>query len=101
VRRVFGYARNSDYALAGGAAAASPLAFWVMEKMSPTGVGRNGFSPIMRLASAIGLVGGLHILYQRSCSTLAPPTPVTTEMKCDAYDYYRPFLRIRREQARG
>ncbi|KAJ5403980.1 hypothetical protein N7509_003851 [Penicillium cosmopolitanum] len=68
VRRVFGYARNSDYALAGGAAAASPLAFWVMEKMSPTGVGRGGFSPIMRLASAIGLVGGLHILYQRSCN---------------------------------
>lgn len=69
IRRVFGYARNSDYALAGGMAATSPLAFWAMEKLSPSGIGRNGFSPIMRLAATIGIVGGLHVLYQRSAST--------------------------------
>lgn len=75
VKRVFGYARSSDYAVAGGLAAASPLSFWVMERASPSHVGRGGFSPVMRLATAIGLVGGLHILYQRSCSmsiSLAP-----------------------------
>lgn len=68
MKRVFGYARPSDYAVAGGMAAASPLSFWVMERVSPSHVGRGGFSPVMRLATAIGLVGGLHILYQRSCS---------------------------------
>lgn len=78
LRRVFGYARPSDYAVAGGAAAASPLAFWAMERVSPSHVGRGGFSPVMRLATAVGLIGGLHILYQRSCSTsilnwLVPP----------------------------
>lgn len=68
LRRVFGYARPSDYAIAGGAAAASPLAFWAMERVSPSHVGRGGFAPVMRLATAIGLIGGLHVLYQRSCS---------------------------------
>jgi hypothetical protein len=72
VRRVFGYARPSDYAVGAGAAAASPLAFWLMERVSPSHVGRGGFSPVMRLATAIGLIGGVHVLYQRSCSTLYP-----------------------------
>ncbi|KAF9892393.1 hypothetical protein FE257_002170 [Aspergillus nanangensis] len=33
LRRVFGYARPSDYAVGGGMAAASPLAFWAMERV--------------------------------------------------------------------
>ena len=49
-------------------AAASPLTFWMMERVSPSHVGRGGFAPVMRLATAVGLIGGLHILYQRSCS---------------------------------
>lgn len=68
MKRVFGYARPSDYAVAGGMAAVSPLSFWVMERVSPSHVGKGGFAPVMRLATALGLVGGLHILYQRSCS---------------------------------
>ncbi|PKX99898.1 putative NADH-ubiquinone oxidoreductase 21 kDa subunit [Aspergillus campestris IBT 28561] len=68
LRRVFGYARPSDYAVAGGMAAASPLTFWMMERVSPSHVGRGGFAPVMRLATAVGLIGGLHILYQRSCN---------------------------------
>lgn len=68
LRRVFGYARPSDYAIAGGMAAVSPISFWVMERVSPSHVGRGGFAPVMRLATAIGLLGGLHVLYQRSCS---------------------------------
>ena len=67
LRRVFGYARPSDYAVAGAAASVSPIAFWVMERVSPSHVGRGGFSPVMRLATAVGLLGGLHVLYQRSC----------------------------------
>jgi hypothetical protein len=38
-----------------------------MERVSPSHVGRGGFSPVMRLATAVGLLGGLHVLYQRSC----------------------------------
>lgn len=53
-------------------AAASPLSFWLMERVSPSHVGKGGFAPVMRLATAIGLVGGLHILYQRSCSMSIP-----------------------------
>ncbi|RMJ26867.1 hypothetical protein PHISP_02236 [Aspergillus sp. HF37] len=68
LRRVFGYARPSDYAVAGGLGAVGPLAFWVMERVSPSHVGRGGFPPMMRLATAIGMVGGIHILYQRSCN---------------------------------
>lgn len=67
LRRVFGYARPSDYAMAGGMATVSPIAFWVMERVSPSHVGRGGFAPVMRLATAVGLIGGLHVLYQRSC----------------------------------
>jgi hypothetical protein len=65
---VFGYARPSDYAVAGGMASVSPIAFWVMERTSPSHVGRGGFAPVMRLAAGVGLIGGLHVLYQRSCS---------------------------------
>ncbi|KAJ5681532.1 NADH-ubiquinone oxidoreductase 21 kDa subunit [Penicillium maclennaniae] len=36
LRRVFGYARPSDYAVGAGAAAVSPIAFWVMERVSPS-----------------------------------------------------------------
>lgn len=38
-----------------------------MERVSPSHVGRGGFPPVMRLATAVGLLGGLHVLYQRSC----------------------------------
>lgn len=59
-----------------GAAAVSPIAFWVMERVSPSHVGRGGFSPVMRLATAIGLIGGLHVFYQRSCRmSLRPYDP--------------------------
>ncbi|KAL4877254.1 putative NADH-ubiquinone oxidoreductase 21 kDa subunit [Aspergillus karnatakaensis] len=83
VRRVFGYARPSDYAVAGTAAAASPLSFWVMERISPSHVGKGGFAPVMRLATAVGLIGGLHILYQRSCNRFYGFTENTREVEMD------------------
>lgn len=39
-----------------------------MERVSPSFAGKGGFPPLMRLATAVGLIGGIHILYQRSCS---------------------------------
>ncbi|KAI9373993.1 NADH-ubiquinone oxidoreductase complex I, 21 kDa subunit-domain-containing protein [Aspergillus egyptiacus] len=83
IRRVFGYARPSDYAVAGGAAAASPIAFWVMERVSPSHVGKGGFAPMMRLATAVGIIGGLHILYQRSCHRFYGLTENGREVEMD------------------
>jgi hypothetical protein len=83
LRRVFGYARSSDYAVAGAAASVSPIAFWVMERVSPSHVGRGGFSPVMRLATAVGLLGGLHVLYQRSCQRFYGFTENTREVEMD------------------
>ncbi|PYH47271.1 putative NADH-ubiquinone oxidoreductase 21 kDa subunit [Aspergillus saccharolyticus JOP 1030-1] len=83
LKRVVGYARPSDYAVAGGLAAASPIAFWIMERVSPSHVGRGGFAPVMRLATAIGLVGGLHIFYQRSCNRFYGFTENTREVEMD------------------
>ena len=74
LKRVFGYARPSDWAVAGGMASAAPISFWIMERASPSHVGRGGFAPVMRLATAVGLLGGLHILYQRSCRKPYPST---------------------------
>ncbi|KAE8348537.1 NADH-ubiquinone oxidoreductase complex I, 21 kDa subunit-domain-containing protein [Aspergillus coremiiformis] len=83
LRRVVGYARPSDYAIAGGAAVASPLAFWAMERVSPSHVGRGGFAPVMRLATAIGIIGGLHVLYQRSCNRFYGFTENSREVEMD------------------
>ncbi|OXV08139.1 hypothetical protein Egran_04098 [Elaphomyces granulatus] len=83
LRRVIGYARPFDYAVAGGMATISPIAFWVMERVSPSHVGRGGFAPVMRLATAIGLLGGLHIFYQRSCNRFYGFTENTREVEMD------------------
>ncbi|KAJ5605064.1 hypothetical protein N7510_010218 [Penicillium lagena] len=83
LRRVFGYARPSDYAVAGGMASVSPIAFWVMERVSPSYVGRGGFPPVMRLATAIGLIGGLHIFYQRSTQRFYGFTENSREVEKD------------------
>ncbi|RAO73804.1 uncharacterized protein BHQ10_009816 [Talaromyces amestolkiae] len=83
IKRVFGYARASDYAVGGAAAAASPLAFWLMEKFSPSHVGKGGFAPVMRLATAIGILGGVHIFYQRSINRFYGFTENTREVEKD------------------
>lgn len=98
IKRVFGYARASDYAVGGAAAAASPLAFWLMEKFSPSHVGKGGFAPVMRLATAIGILGGVHIFYQRSISML-PYRWTYFDISNNRYN--RPLLRLHRKHTRG
>ncbi|KAF7712940.1 NADH-ubiquinone oxidoreductase [Penicillium ucsense] len=83
MRRVFRYARREDYAVAGATGAISPIAFWVMERVSPSHVGRGGFPPVMRLATAIGFIGGLHVLYQRSCNRFYGFTENSREVDMD------------------
>jgi hypothetical protein len=48
------------------AAAFGPGALYAMEKISPSKVGKGGFAQAMRLAGAIGVVGGFLYFYQRS-----------------------------------
>lgn len=38
----------------------------LMERISPSLVGKGGFAPIMRLTGAIGVGAGFVMLYQRS-----------------------------------
>ncbi|CAG8974546.1 hypothetical protein HYALB_00005818 [Hymenoscyphus albidus] len=66
IKRVLKYARTSDYAVGAAAAAAGPAAMLVMEKVSPSLVGRGGFAPIMRLTGVIGASAGFLLMYQRS-----------------------------------
>lgn len=55
-----------------GVAAAGPALFYMMERISPSHVGRGGFAPVMRLAGAIGLIGGFLTFYQRSSCECFP-----------------------------
>lgn len=62
-----GYARSSDYLWGLGTAAFAPAALYGLEKFFPSKVGRGGFPKAMRLAGAIGIMGGFLYFYQRSC----------------------------------
>ena len=78
-------------------ATVSPLTFWVMERVSPSHVGKGGFAPLMRLATAIGLVGGLHVFYQRSCRrsiSLSSSTLILTWLQSA-------FMGLRRTQGKS
>ncbi|KAF2398295.1 putative NADH-ubiquinone oxidoreductase 21 kDa subunit [Trichodelitschia bisporula] len=67
-KRVVGYFRPSDYAVGAGTATLGPLAMLLMEKVSPSYVGRGGFAPIMRLNVAVGVTAGFLLMYERSAS---------------------------------
>ncbi|EEH19643.2 hypothetical protein PABG_01902 [Paracoccidioides brasiliensis Pb03] len=67
IKRVFGYARPSDYVLGAGIGASSPALFWLMEKMHPINASPGTFGRAMRLATAIGFFGGFFTVYNTSC----------------------------------
>ncbi|KIN07969.1 hypothetical protein OIDMADRAFT_107982 [Oidiodendron maius Zn] len=66
IKRVISYARPSDYAVGAATATAGPGLMLLMERISPSLVGKGGFAPIMRLTGAIGVGAGFVMLYQRS-----------------------------------
>jgi hypothetical protein len=61
--------RKSDYAAGTAVAAANPLALYIMEKVSPSHVGRGGFAPGMRLVIGLGLGAGFLVSYSLSYRT--------------------------------
>lgn len=72
VRRVFGYARPSDYIMGAGVTVVSPLLFGIMERVQPAASGAINYTRCMRLAGAVGLAAGIITVYQRSSSQLFP-----------------------------
>ncbi|KAK2737120.1 hypothetical protein FQN57_000459 [Myotisia sp. PD_48] len=83
IRRVFGYARTSDYVLGAALAGVSPLLFSIMERVQPTAASAVSYSRAMRLASAIGLAGGVISVYQRSCNRFYGFTENSREEEMD------------------
>src|SRR5436190_14175431 len=73
VKRVFGYARRSDYIWGVGAATVCPLAFAAMERVQPAYASPATYTRCLRLAGAIGLLAGAMTVYQRSCSMSLEP----------------------------
>jgi len=61
--------RGSDYLAGTAFAAAGPVAFLVMDRVSPSQIGKGGFAGPMRLMSAVGLTAGFLLAYSRSIST--------------------------------
>lgn len=58
--------RGEDYALAGACAVGIPGSLAVMEKISPSQVGRGAFGPAFRVAWGIGLGLGFFAAYTQS-----------------------------------
>ncbi|KAF2432837.1 putative NADH-ubiquinone oxidoreductase 21 kDa subunit [Tothia fuscella] len=65
-KRVVRYMRGEDYAWGAFLATIPPVGISLMEKFSPSYVGRGGFAPILRLNVGIGLVGGFILAFQKS-----------------------------------
>jgi len=61
--------RGSDYGYGAGFAAMGPAALLLMERVSPSSVGKGGFAGPMRLMGAVGLTAGFLLAYSRSIST--------------------------------
>ena len=65
-KRVVSYARPSDYTAAALFASFPPAAMLLMERISPSEVGRGGFRQIMRLTTGLGILSGFYLFYSRS-----------------------------------
>ncbi|KAL0265149.1 hypothetical protein SLS55_001109 [Diplodia seriata] len=82
-KRVIGYARPSDYGTGAATAAAGPALLAVVERVSPSYVGRGGFPPIMRLTVGIGAVAGFLTVYNRSIYRFYGVTENRREIEMD------------------
>ncbi|KAF3481012.1 NADH-ubiquinone oxidoreductase subunit [Arthroderma uncinatum] len=83
IRRVFGYARTSDYLLGAGVAAVSPLVFGVMDRVQPAASAAINFARCMRLSGAVGLAAGVLTVYQRSSNRFYGLTENAREEEMD------------------
>jgi len=77
--------RGSDYGYGAGFAAMGPATLYLMERVSPSSVGKGGFAGPMRLMGAVGLTAGFLLAYSRSISTLSRFLPA------NIWKSYTPF----------
>lgn len=77
--------------------ALGPSALLLMERVSPSYVGRGGFASIMRLNIAIAGVAAFIIPYQRSLCTLFI-LPIATEILITSLDRFYGVTENEREQ---
>ncbi|KZZ88243.1 NADH-ubiquinone oxidoreductase 21 kDa subunit [Ascosphaera apis ARSEF 7405] len=82
-KRVFAYARPSDYAIGAGAAAVSPALFYLMERVQPAFKGPATYTRCLRLAGAVGALAGFFTVYQRSCNRFYGLTENSREEQMD------------------
>lgn len=61
--------RPSDYAVGAALAGGTPLALYVVERVSPSLAGRGGFPRALRLAAGVGLGAGFFAAYSLSSRT--------------------------------
>jgi len=79
-------------------AAFPPGLIYTYEKFAPSGVGKGGFAPIMRLNGVLGLGAGFLLFYQSSLRT-SPSVEIYLKSLSDLL-YPSTLLRLLREQAR-
>lgn len=62
-------------------AAIGPAFIAVTERFAPSFSGRGAYPPMFRLSVAVGVVAGLGLVYQNSCSMINPTYPLWREAK--------------------
>ncbi|KAF1348867.1 C-terminal of NADH-ubiquinone oxidoreductase 21 kDa subunit-domain-containing protein [Delphinella strobiligena] len=82
-KRVVGYARTSDWLYGVSFSAILPASMLLMERVSPTNVGKAGFSSAMRLAGGVGIAGGFLLAYSRSINRFYGLTENRREIDLD------------------
>lgn len=65
-KRVLAYARPSDYAAGLAFSGVIPAGMVLMERVSPSEVGKGGFASILRLSAGLGVISGFYLFYSRS-----------------------------------
>ncbi|KAL1311293.1 hypothetical protein AAFC00_001477 [Neodothiora populina] len=65
-KRVIGYSRPMDWVYGAGFGSLLPASMLLMERVSPTNVGKGGFASAMRLSGGVGLAAAFFMTYSRS-----------------------------------
>ncbi|KIV90126.1 hypothetical protein PV10_07467 [Exophiala mesophila] len=82
-RRAFAYSRREDWLEGAGLAAFAPAFLLLTERYAPSFSGKGAFPPVFRLGVGIGILGGIGLVYQKSCLRLYGWTENEREQQMD------------------